>query len=244
MEPDAAAGVATPIRDGHVDRRARAGPELPEGDGSAMARHGAGPIGEDGGHAATVPREDGVANGIDAKPDPAEQAPRSSRSPGLSEARISGLRKPGPSWTARWHRHTRSGAYERYRSVSGGGRFCPGVRGTTFRCLLRVFPSESDLGVRVGRSEGHVTGAIPSCSCPPRAKGPAREVSPLAEAASPGRGLPGATPSRYLGEGELVRVRTYWFPGEFYEANPGSSTRYTGTIQLHVEASTPPYCHS
>jgi hypothetical protein len=70
-------------------------------------------------------------------------------------------------------------------------------------------------------------------------------VSPLAEAANPGRGPPGATPSPYLGgEGELMlRVRTYLVPGEFYEANPGSSTRYTGTIQLHVEASTPPYVH-
>jgi hypothetical protein len=38
-----------------------------------------------------------------------------------------------------------------------------------------------------------------------------------------------------------MRVRTYLVPGNFYEANPGSSTRYTGTIQLHVEASTPPY---
>jgi hypothetical protein len=38
----------------------------------------------------------------------------------------------------------------------------------------------------------------------------------------------------------MIRVRTYWFPGEFYEANPGSSTRYTGDGRLHVEASTPP----
>ena len=37
----------------------------------------------------------------------------------------------------------------------------------------------------------------------------------------------------------MLRVRTYLVPGSFYEANPGSSTRYTGTIQLHVEASTP-----
>jgi len=32
------------------------------------------------------------------------------------------------------------------------------------------------------------------------------------------------------GESELVfTVRTYWFPGSFNEANPESSTRYTGT---------------
>ena len=37
----------------------------------------------------------------------------------------------------------------------------------------------------------------------------------------------------------MLRVRTYLVPGSFFEANPGSSTRYTGTIQLHVEASTP-----
>ena len=44
----------------------------------------------------------------------------------------------------------------------GGGRYCPGVRGTPSRCLLRAFPSESDLGHRFGRSAGHVPGAIPS----------------------------------------------------------------------------------
>jgi hypothetical protein len=38
----------------------------------------------------------------------------------------------------------------------------------------------------------------------------------------------------------VIGVRTYWFPGGFYEANPGSSTRYIGIDQLHVEASTPP----
>jgi hypothetical protein len=37
-------------------------------------------------------------------------------------------------------------------------------------------------------------------------------------------------------------IRTYWFPGEFYEANPESSARYTGTITLHVEADSPPLC--
>ena len=40
----------------------------------------------------------------------------------------------------------------------------------------------------------------------------------------------------------MVLVRTYWFPGEFYEANPESSARYTGTITLHVEADSPPFC--
>jgi hypothetical protein len=40
----------------------------------------------------------------------------------------------------------------------------------------------------------------------------------------------------------VVTVRTYWFPGEFYEANPESSARYTGTITLHVEADSPPLC--
>ena len=67
-------------------------------------------------------------------------------------------------------------------------------------------------------------------------------VSPLAEAANPDRGLSGATPSRYLGsEGELmIRVRTYGFPGEFYEANPESSTRNIETNQFHVESGSPP----
>jgi hypothetical protein len=41
----------------------------------------------------------------------------------------------------------------------------------------------------------------------------------------------------------MIRVRTYLVPGEFYEANPGSSARYIGTFQLHVEASSPPYVH-
>jgi hypothetical protein len=36
-------------------------------------------------------------------------------------------------------------------------------------------------------------------------------------------------------------IRTYWVPGEFYEANPESSARYTGTITLHVEADSPPF---
>jgi hypothetical protein len=38
----------------------------------------------------------------------------------------------------------------------------------------------------------------------------------------------------------MITVRTYWFPGEFYEANPESSARYIGTITLHVEADSPP----
>jgi hypothetical protein len=38
----------------------------------------------------------------------------------------------------------------------------------------------------------------------------------------------------------MISVRTYWFPGEFYEANPESSARYTETITLHVEADSPP----
>jgi hypothetical protein len=38
----------------------------------------------------------------------------------------------------------------------------------------------------------------------------------------------------------MVRVRTYLFPGFFYEANPESSTRNIETIQLHVESSSPP----
>ena len=49
--------------------------------------------------------------------------------------------------------------------LSGGGRYCPGVRGTSSRCLLRVFPSESDLGYRVGRSAGrhrrHILLSVP-----------------------------------------------------------------------------------
>jgi hypothetical protein len=40
----------------------------------------------------------------------------------------------------------------------------------------------------------------------------------------------------------VVSVRTYWFPGAFYEANPESSARYIGTITLHVEADSPPLC--
>jgi hypothetical protein len=40
----------------------------------------------------------------------------------------------------------------------------------------------------------------------------------------------------------MITVRTYWFPGEFYEANPESSARYIGTITLHVEADSPPLC--
>src|SRR6185503_10638279 len=48
------------------------------------------------------------------------------------------------------------------RSSGGGGRHCPGVRGTPSRCLLRAFPSESDLGDRFGQSAGYVPGAIPS----------------------------------------------------------------------------------
>src|ERR671914_111579 len=39
-----------------------------------------------------------------------------------------------------------------------------------------------------------------------------------------------------------MNIRTYWFPGEFYEANPESSARYTRTITLHVEADSPPFC--
>src|SRR5215210_7704524 len=52
----------------------------------------------------------------------------------------------------------------RWRGFSGGGggRHCPGVRGTPSRCLLRAFPSESDLGDRFGRSAGYVPGATPS----------------------------------------------------------------------------------
>jgi hypothetical protein len=38
----------------------------------------------------------------------------------------------------------------------------------------------------------------------------------------------------------VFTVRTYWFPGEFYEANPESSARYIETITLHVEADSPP----
>jgi hypothetical protein len=38
----------------------------------------------------------------------------------------------------------------------------------------------------------------------------------------------------------MVFVRTYWFPGSFNEANPESSARYIETIELHVEADSPP----
>jgi hypothetical protein len=38
----------------------------------------------------------------------------------------------------------------------------------------------------------------------------------------------------------MIRVRTYLFPGFFYEANPESSTRNIRTIQLHVESDSPP----
>jgi Zn-dependent protease len=40
----------------------------------------------------------------------------------------------------------------------------------------------------------------------------------------------------------VITVRTYGFPGSFNEANPESSTRYIGTITLHVEADSPPCC--
>jgi hypothetical protein len=75
-------------------------------------------------------------------------------------------------------------------------------------------------------------------------KGSVTGVSPLYEAADPGRGLPGATLSGLLGgESErVITVRTYWFPGSFNEANPESSTRHIGTITLHVEADSPPCC--
>ena len=68
-------------------------------------------------------------------------------------------------------------------------------------------------------------------------------MSPLVEAATRAAGCPGRLLTYLSGEGELVvTVRTYWFPGEFYEANPESSARYTGTITLHVEADSPPFC--
>jgi hypothetical protein len=38
----------------------------------------------------------------------------------------------------------------------------------------------------------------------------------------------------------MIRVRTYGFPGIFYEANRESSTRNTETIQFHVESGSPP----
>ena len=41
-----------------------------------------------------------------------------------------------------------------------------------------------------------------------------------------------------------MRVRTYGFPGFFYEANPESSTRNTETKEPHVEAGSPPYVPS
>lgn len=63
------------------------------------------------------------------------------------------------------------------------------------RCNLRVFPSESDLGNRFGRSAGHVPGAIPSYECPPWVEGPTLGVSPLSEAATRTAGASGATPS-------------------------------------------------
>jgi hypothetical protein len=64
-------------------------------------------------------------------------------------------------------------------------------------------------------------------------------MKPLIRAA----GRPARLLTYLSGEGELViLVRTYWFPGEFYEANPESSARYIETITLHVEADSPPFC--
>lgn len=79
------------------------------------------------------------------------------------------------------------------RSIDGGGRYCPGVRGGRPDASTSV-PSESALGIRLGQSEGYVAGAKSSCWCPwrPRKLPPGK---PAAEAAGPGRGLPGATPS-------------------------------------------------
>ena len=59
-------------------------------------------------------------------------------------------------------------------------------------------------------------------SCPVTAEGPAVAVSPLSEAAVPDRGRVRGDCLAYL-SGESVnsmRVRTYWFPGLFNEANP------------------------
>ena len=192
VESDAVARAPAPLRDGHLDPRARARPELMQRDRRPVAEHGPRPVRQHRGHAAPVPGERGVPDGIyaerhtvelplrnrcwiAARPKPSAMScqcattPRwrvassaISRSPGLHDGRISPTMRPTSVMGATLAVPQTQRGYERNDRVSGGGRFCPGVRGTTFRCLLRVFLSESDLGVRVGRSEGYVTGAIPS----------------------------------------------------------------------------------
>ena len=106
--------------------------------------------------------------------------------------------------------------------------------------LATSVPAESRLGHRFGRSAGYVPGATPSWWCPSATKGPVAEVSPLSEAANPGRGLPGATLSAYLGsESELViTVRTYWFAG-FFTRPTGDLDSQLPPQNVHVEACRP-----
>jgi hypothetical protein len=40
----------------------------------------------------------------------------------------------------------------------------------------------------------------------------------------------------------MIRVRTYLVPGEFYEANPGSSARYIGTFDSTSKLVRPRMC--
>ena len=87
----------------------------------------------------------------------------------LSDAVKGGGRTASPGWRSlqcpsfarRWNEKAPIHWVDR-GPKGGGGRHCPGVRGTPFRCLLRAFPAESDLGHRFGRSAGYVPGAIPS----------------------------------------------------------------------------------
>lgn len=96
--------------------------------------------------------------------------------------------------------------------------------------LATSVPVESDLGVRIGRSAGHVSGAIPSVGVPLGPRVVAVGVSPLSEAAYPGRGLPGATPSLPRQRGRTHESPHLWFSGTFLRGQPGSSARHIGTI--------------
>ena len=59
---------------------------------------------------------------------------------------------------------------------------------------LRVFPSESDLGLRLGRSAGHVAGAMPSYECPRPIEGVTGWVSPLLKPLTRDAGFPERLP--------------------------------------------------
>ena len=110
------------------------------------------------------------------------------------------------------------------------------------RCCLRACRRSVSRSRRSPRRR-HVTGE-PTLEVSLHGRGSRRQVSPFMKPAIRATGRAGATPSpNYLsGEGELMRVRTYGFPGFF--------TRPTGVLdsqhrdeQPHVEAISPPVLH-